>query len=122
LSADGTKALQMRYNLVLRHPRATLGHFEGVAEMAALAAKMVNSQVEKNFAAFQKELPRLLGTHAGKFAVLHNEKIENFFDSFADAAKFGLEKFGSDNFSVQEVTSKDINLGFHSYALHHHPA
>lgn len=83
------------------------------------AAKMAESQVDRNFVVFRAQLPELLKSHPGKFAVLHDEKIIDFFDSFADAARFGYAQFGPENFSVQEVTSKEISLGFHSYALYH---
>jgi hypothetical protein len=83
------------------------------------AANAMNTQVDKNFEAFQKLLPGLLPIHAGKFAVMNDGKIAEFFDSLSDAIKFGHAKFGDANFSVQEVTSQNINLGFYSYALYH---
>ena len=86
--------------------------------MTAMAATMAD-QVERNFEAFQRLLPDLLSLHAGKFAVLHDETVIDFFDSLSDAVKFGHARFGDANFSVQEVTSQNINLGFYSYALHH---
>lgn len=82
-------------------------------------AQDASSQVDANFAAFQALLPDLLKTHAGKFAVMRDGKVVEFFDSLADAARFGHAQFGDANFSVQEVTSKNVNLGFYSYAMHH---
>lgn len=86
-----------------------------------MAAKVepMPSQADINFDAFQKLLPELMKEHAGQFAVMRDTKVIEFFDSLADAVKFGHGKFGDANFSVQEVTSKNINLGFYSYALHH---
>lgn len=81
-------------------------------------AKSHQQQVDENFAAFQKLLPELLRTHAGKFAVMHNGVVIEFFDSLGDAARFGHLKYGDIDFSVQQVTSQDVGLGFHSYALH----
>jgi hypothetical protein len=83
------------------------------------AAIEMPSQVELNFEAFQKLLPELLVTHAGKFAVMRDESVVEYFDSLADAVRYGTAKFGEDEFSVQEVVSKNVNLGFYSYALHH---
>ncbi len=76
------------------------------------------TEVDRNYEAFKKLLPELLSSHAGKFAVLRDEKVVDFFDSLADAVRFAHAKFGDDNFSVQEVTSKNVNLGYYSYALH----
>jgi hypothetical protein len=84
----------------------------------ATTAGMAN-QADRNFEAFQKKLPDLLAAHAGKFALMHDGEIVDFFDTVTDAVKFGHAQFGDANFSVQEVTSQNVNLGFYSYALHH---
>ena len=75
------------------------------------------SQVERNFEAFQALLPDLMSGRAGKFALMHDGAIIDFFDSMADAARFGAAKFG-DEFSVQEVTTRNVSLGCYSYAMH----
>ena len=77
------------------------------------------SQVDQNYEAFKLLLPELLKTHAGKFAVMKDGKIVEYFDTLGDAVRFGNSNFGDGNFSIQEVTSQNVNLGFHSYALHH---
>jgi hypothetical protein len=82
---------------------------------------MANShqqQVDDNFAAFTRLLPGLLETHAGKFAVMHDGAVVEFCDSLADAVRHGRARFGAQEFSVQEVTSRTVNLGFHVYAVH----
>ena len=86
--------------------------------MAAMAKK-TESEVDRNYEAFLKVLPDLLKSHAGKFAVLHDAQVVEFFDSLADAVRFGTAKFGDARFSVQEVSSQDINLGYYQYALCH---
>ncbi len=75
------------------------------------------TQVEQNFEAFKKRLPELLKTHAGKFAVMHDAEIVKFFDTLSDAVRYGAATYGEGKFSVQEVTSRNINLGFHSHAV-----
>jgi len=89
--------------------------------MTAVLEKMATTQADRNYEAFKGKLPKLLSTHAGKFAVMHDEEIVEFFDSLADAVRFGAMTYGDTNFSVQEVTSKNVNLGFYSYALHNAP-
>jgi hypothetical protein len=86
--------------------------------MGMTMTKPHQTQVDLNFEAFQKALPELLRTHAGKYAVMHDGEIVAFFDSMGDAVRFGHAKFGNLNFSLQEVTSRNVNLGFYSYALH----
>ncbi|HXQ53772.1 MAG TPA: hypothetical protein VN802_21950 [Stellaceae bacterium] len=76
------------------------------------------SEVERNYAAFVKRLPELLTTHQGKFAVMHGGEIVAFLDTLSDAVRYGREKFGEPGkFSVQEVTSRNVNLGFYAYAV-----
>jgi hypothetical protein len=86
--------------------------------MALTAAKRMASQVDMNFDAFIKVLPDLLRTHPGKFALMHNGEVVEFLDSLSDAVLAGAAKFGDSNFSVQEVVSQNINLGFHLHAVH----
>jgi hypothetical protein len=78
-------------------------------------------EVDKNFQEFQKLLPELLKTHPGKYAVMHDGRPIEFFDTFSDAVRFGHAKFKDLNFSVQEITTETINLGAHTYALYQHP-
>lgn len=76
------------------------------------------AKVDRNFEAFTKALPELLKSHPGKYALLHDGQVVDFFDTLGDAVKFGHAKFGDTNFSVQEVTRRIVSLGFHSYAMH----
>jgi hypothetical protein len=83
-------------------------------------AQSHQSKVDRNFEVFSELLPSLLQTHPGKYAVLHDGNVVEFFDTLGDAVKFGHAKFGDANFSVQEVTRQGVNLGFHSYAVYQH--
>jgi hypothetical protein len=76
------------------------------------------SEVDRNYAAFKALLPDLIATHPGKFAVMHNGEVVEFFDTLSDAVRCGSTQFGgSGKFSVQEVTSTPANLGFYAYAV-----
>ena len=77
------------------------------------------SQVDINYRAFQAKLSELLPAQLGKLALMHNGDIVEFFDSYADAVRFGLERFGEiGNFSVQEVTNSALSMGLYSYVGH----
>jgi len=80
--------------------------------------KSHQDQVDRNFSAFNAILPELLKTHPGKYALLHDGEIVDFFDSLGDAVRFGHAKFGDLNFSVQEVKRQDVSLGYYSHALY----
>ena len=74
-------------------------------------------EVRANYESFRARLPELLESHAGKFAVIRHREIVDFFDTMADAAKFAAKMFPDHLYSVQEVTERQIELGFHSIAL-----
>lgn len=75
-------------------------------------------EVDRNFEAFTKLLPELITLHPGKYALMHSGEVIDFFDTISDAVRYGHQKYGDLNFSVQEISTKNINLGYHSYALH----
>ena len=77
------------------------------------------SQVDINYRAFQTKLSELLCTHPGKLALMHDGDVIEFFDSYADAVKFGVEKYSEiRNFSVQEVTNSVVSMGLYSHVGH----
>lgn len=75
-----------------------------------------STQLDLNYFAFRSQLPELLRTHAGKYALLYKQQIVSYFDSALDAITAGHEKYGDGEYSVQEVTDEIENLGFYSYA------
>jgi hypothetical protein len=70
----------------------------------------------RNYEAFEKQLPELLETHQGEYALLRNEQIVQFFDSAIAAQLAGNEKFSDGLFSVQRVQEMAVDLGFFSHA------
>jgi hypothetical protein len=79
------------------------------------------TEVRRNYEAFKRQLPELLKDRRGKFALMHNEQIVEFYDTAADAYKVGIKSFGEGAFSIQEVTDSPLDLGFFSYAVHSTP-
>lgn len=74
--------------------------------------------IDRNFEAFQKELPALLATHRDKYALLHDEKVVEFFDSVRDALIYGRDHYPNEDYSVQKVTDASEDLGYFSHALY----
>lgn len=74
-------------------------------------------EVKRNYTAFMQQLPVLLESYAGKFALMHQAKIVDFFDSPGDAWLVGVRLYG-DRFSVQEVVDAPVDLGFYSHVVH----
>jgi hypothetical protein len=84
-------------------------------------ADVAKDEVRRNYEAFVERLPELLQTHPGKFALMHDGKIVEFYDTAPDAYKIGIKDYGEGNFSIQEVTDTVGDLGFFSYAVHSAP-
>jgi hypothetical protein len=75
-------------------------------------------EVDRNFAYFQRELPKLLPSERGKFALIRDCKIEGFFDTALDAHLTGSKLFADNLFSIQQVTEETVDLGSYSHAVH----
>jgi hypothetical protein len=73
--------------------------------------------IEQNYAAFQAQLPQLVIRHRGKFALMRNGEIVEFFDTARDAYVAGQKLFPQMPFSVQEVIETPVDLGYFSHAL-----
>ena len=76
-------------------------------------------EVDANYEAFQKKETDLLGRHAGKFALMKDREVIEFFDTDRDAWAAGKLRYGDDVFSVQEVGAHPLKLGWTGYALFH---
>jgi hypothetical protein len=81
-------------------------------------SELVRQQIETNYEAFQKQLPSLLSSHRGKFALMRDGKIVEFFDTARDAYIAGQKIFANDRlFSIQEIIETPVDLGFFSHAV-----
>lgn len=74
-------------------------------------------QIQRNYEVFQTQLPQLIMTHRGKFALMHNGEMVEFFDTARDAYVAGQKLFPDGLFSVQEVVETPVDLGFFSHAV-----
>jgi hypothetical protein len=78
----------------------------------------MGDQVDRNYQTFMAQLPALIRTHAGKFALMHDGEIVEFFETAGDAYLAGLKLYNSDTaFSVQQVVKGAVDLGFYSHAV-----
>jgi hypothetical protein len=64
--------------------------------------------LEKEFATFQQELPKLLAEpgNEGHFALIHGDEVAGVYPSFDAALSVGYDRYGLDPFLVQEVTDR----------------
>ena len=71
-------------------------------------------ELDTNFAAFRKMLPDLMKSRTGKYALMRHEKVVEFFDTMRDAFVYALRVYPDDMFSIQEVTTRVVDLGWFS--------
>lgn len=78
-------------------------------------------QVDENYAAFLQRLQdsEFYRQHYGKYALMHDRKIVDLFDSWDDAHKTAKLLYTKANelFSIQKVDDAPVDLGFYSHAI-----
>jgi hypothetical protein len=80
-------------------------------------ADLLREQIERNYRVFQEQLSSLAASQRGKFALMRDGQIIEFFDTARDAYVAGQRLFERDKlFSVQEVTETPVDLRFFSHA------
>ena len=77
----------------------------------------LENEVDRNFEAFLAELPSLLPTRAGQYALLRTRRAAGFYGDIASALAAGRSLFPDGLYSVQEVTDRPVDLGFFSHAI-----
>ena len=77
----------------------------------------VQREIDQNYIAFQRMLPSILSRRGGQFALMRGGECVAFFDTARDAQIAGQKLYGEGKFSIQEVTQKVVDLGWHSRAL-----
>jgi len=66
---------------------------------------------------YEANLDALLGTHEGKFVLIHEDRIMGAFDNQMDAIARGYDELGNVPFLVKRVTKVDVPLSFVSNLL-----
>ena len=79
----------------------------------------MQSELEKNWSAFEKARQRLEAEHLGRIVLLHDGKIIAVYNDSGDAYDIGCEKYGLGNFSIETIGSRPKSLGF--FTMHVHP-
>ena len=74
-------------------------------------------EVNINKDAFIKLVPELLAEeeNIGRYALMHNGKIESILRDFHDAVIMGNKLYGDEPFSIQPIVCEPVNLGSYSY-------
>jgi hypothetical protein len=63
---------------------------------------------DRQFAAYLRELPRLLAEgHSGRYALLKGDEVVSVWDTQRDVLQAGYERFGLDPFTVKKIEPSD---------------
>ena len=80
----------------------------------AMAIGELQNEIDANFDAFQENLPELMISELDRWALMKGRECIAFFDTLRDALAAGNARFEDGLFSVQEVTTREIDLGWFS--------
>jgi hypothetical protein len=70
--------------------------------------KEVLKKYEKEIAAYQRELPRLLTEgEEGRYALIKGDEILSVWDTDGDAIQAGIAKFGLEPICVKKIKARD---------------
>ena len=109
MSEDGSVAEQEVAGVASQKAESE-ANYEAEQEVASQKAES-----EANYKAFQKRLPKLLKSrHKGRYALMHNLKIKEFFTDYDEAVVQGHKRYRGNPFSVQHITDEPTSIYEHT--------
>lgn len=72
------------------------------------------TEVDQNYEAFREMVPDLMKSSPGKWALLHQRQLIGVFDTSGEAVAAGEMMYPEGRFSIQEITTEPISLGWFS--------
>lgn len=75
------------------------------------------TEIDRNYDFFQRNLGRFLKSRRGQFALLKNAEVIDWYSGPGEAYRAGLAKFGAEVFSIQEADDRPAEIGLSSFAL-----
>lgn len=76
----------------------------------------VDIQLQKELEFYLKQSDDWKKQNYGKFVLIKDQKIHGTFESYEDALKEAVEKFGNTKFLIQEIGSED-RINYSTFAL-----
>ena len=64
---------------------------------------MASDRLAKELATYEAHRDELLGSHEGKYVLVHGDKIEGVWDTYKDALEAGYRDFGLEPFLVKQI-------------------
>lgn len=70
------------------------------------------SQIDINHDSYQRtHRHQLEAEHLGKYALMHDARVVEVFETIDEAFDKGMDDFGADRFSIEEIGAQPIHLG-----------
>lgn len=74
-------------------------------------------KLKKEYETYKANLEKMFSEHPHEFVLIKEDKIIDFFKSYEDALKIGLEKFGNVPFLVKKIEKEEeLHFFFHGVA------
>ena len=74
------------------------------------------AEIRQNYTFFKGIVSGMMDQHAGKYALIHDCRVIDVYETAGEAVAEGTRRFGDSPFSVQRVINRPIDLGFLSHA------
>jgi hypothetical protein len=68
--------------------------------------------LEQELATFERELPTLLGTRRGEYALIHGDGIDSIWKTENEAYTAGCDRFGIEPFLVMRIDDQPRPIPF----------
>lgn len=73
-------------------------------------------EVDNNYEAFIKILPRIVEQHSGQYALMKDREIVSYHKTFLKAREKATKHYPDGLFSIQEISAEPVDLGYFSRA------
>lgn len=72
----------------------------------------LHMEIERNYRAFKRLAEDLIPEREGQFALMRDERILSFHESAGEALRTALNAYPDGRYSIQEVRSAPLDLGY----------
>lgn len=74
-------------------------------------------QLKKEYEIYKANLQKMFNDHPNEFVLIKGDKIIDYFKSYEDGLKIGLDKFGNVPFLIKKIEKdEELHFFFHGVA------
>lgn len=68
------------------------------------------AELKDEIAAYERQQAELEASHLGKWVLVHDQKLEGFFDTFELAAANAVKRFGRGPYLIRQIGAPSVTL------------